>query len=307
MNWKGERFLSETLEYERVKKAKDEAKVSYAAMMIRIILVRFNLDKSNVKVALSLANKPMKNTLNNISFIFFDFKPDMTPDEIDKAVNENAWQAPVVSAMLHNVPKEPAKYNPDEPPRSSDLADICISLVPGQKENIGTLFDAALGAYVFNHDTAMPLYICCIRYGDSISMGASFSKSVMDAKPEPEPEGSPVPESPRKSVLDHVADGAESLKKGVGSVGKNMSEMATKAGENWSWSKVKETFIPPPKAVNDELVTPEQGTHAQRSRAVSEAFWEKLEAVPKALGSFTARRNSADSKEAAKETSTTTY
>ena len=50
LNWTGEqRFVSETIEYSRVKQAKDEHGVSYTAIMTRLILIRFGLGDCAVK------------------------------------------------------------------------------------------------------------------------------------------------------------------------------------------------------------------------------------------------------------------
>ena len=99
----------------------------------------------------------------------------MTPKEIDQSIMDNAWQAPVVSAMMHNVQQSKDEKGGQG---SNGLADVYISLVPGQKEDEGRLFNSA---FVYAYEVSMLLYVCCIRYGSKISLGASFSKTVMEA------------------------------------------------------------------------------------------------------------------------------
>jgi len=173
--YKGAQFIRDTIEYAGIKEMKTAFGVSYTAMMTKTLLCRFNLDLiSGLKVMVSLANRPRLGILNNISFIQFDYEPEMTPKDIDAAIESKAWEAPIVSTALHNLPTTPG---------GGAFADVLISLVPGQVETEGRLFH---DAFVFSRKTTMPLYICCVRYGDRISVGGSFSDAVVNAEITPQ-------------------------------------------------------------------------------------------------------------------------
>ena len=165
--------MRDTISYPEVKAAKSEHEVSYSAMMVDILLRRFELDHMSLKLCISLAHKPKRGILNNITFIFIDYEPGMTPKAIERALEAKAWEAPVVSAVLHNL--DTLTEN------NSSFADVLISLVPGQQESESKLFNSA---YVWCWNTTVPLYCCCVRYGDHISVAVSFNHSVMKQQAE---------------------------------------------------------------------------------------------------------------------------
>ena len=156
-----------------MKAVKTEHEVSYTAAMIRLLLRRFRIDHMSLKLCISLAHKPKRGILNNITFIFIEYEPGMTPKAIELALEHKAWEAPVVSAVLHNV-ETTAEGN-------SAFADVLFSFVPGQQEGEGNLFKSA---YVYSWNPTMPMYVCCVRYGDQISVAVSFNEAVMKQQAE---------------------------------------------------------------------------------------------------------------------------
>ena len=170
--WKGAKHVSHTVNYPELRATRVEQQVSYSAMMIHHLLHKFELQNTELKLCISLAHKPKPNVLNNFSFVFIEYSPGMTPQAVEVAIRDKAWEAPMISTVMHNLDM----WSSGQQEGNSSLADVCFSLVPGQREDSGELFDSA---FVHSWNTTMPMYICCVRYGDTISVATSFNLSVM--------------------------------------------------------------------------------------------------------------------------------